>query len=211
MNCLLSFLGDPVPPTDPSLVLLASNVFFNITQLPQATLAIIEGPARGVGNEFIFSCDMRFASKESVFGNFEVSLGLLPGTGGALYMPLLIGRGRAFEYLLSGQDIDAKTAERVEWVNRAFDSPSELDNYVNNLAERIALFPLDGLANIKSSVNSITRPTPEQLALEASVYNRLSASPQAQQLVEKFLVLTKNETDVQVELDIGNEVVNLYQ
>lgn len=117
MDCSLSFLGDPVSPTDPSLVLLASNVFFNITQLPQATLAIVEGPARGVGNELIFSCDMRFASNAAIFGNFEVTLDLLPGTGGALYMLLLIGRSRAFEYLLSGQDIDAKTAERAGWAN----------------------------------------------------------------------------------------------
>ncbi|KAI5460732.1 enoyl-CoA hydratase/isomerase family protein [Mariannaea sp. PMI_226] len=188
-----------------------NNVFFNVTELPQATIAVVEGPARGLANEFIFSCDMRFASKKAVFGNFEVSLGGHPGTGGALYMAKLIGRARAFEYLLSGKDIDSHTAEKYGWINQAFESSKELAKYVKDLSSRISLFPIEAIASNKASVNSITRPTKEELAFEAHEYEKLISIPSNQQLIGKFFKLTKNETDVKVELNLGEEVPKLYQ
>ncbi|KJZ74901.1 hypothetical protein HIM_05632 [Hirsutella minnesotensis 3608] len=188
----------------------ATNVLFNITGLPQATIAVIDGPARGIGSEFVFACDMRFASKNAIFGNFEVALGNIPGAGGASYMPQLIGRGRAFEYLLSGKDIDAFTAETYGWVNKAFSSSSDLYKYANELAARIALFPAAALVSIKASVNSITRPTRDQVESDAREYVRLSQTPERHQFLKKFLALTNNGTDVAVELDLGEEVVKLY-
>jgi enoyl-CoA hydratase/carnithine racemase len=198
---------DPFPRTDS---LFIANVLFNLTQLPQATIAVVEGPARGLGNEFLFSCDMRFASQNALFGNFEASVGLSPGAGGTFYMPLLIGRGRAYEYLFSGKDIDSSTAEQFGWINKAFDTSAELRSYVDDLASRIALFPLDGLASIKSSVNLISRPTQEDLIFVSSEFDRLAALPNTQELLGKLLVLTKNETDVTVELNISEEVFRLY-
>ncbi|KAJ5781971.1 uncharacterized protein N7518_010454 [Penicillium psychrosexuale] len=203
--------GDPIPFSDSNLALFASNVFFNITELPQATIAVIEGPARGLANEFIFSCDMRFASRKAVFGNFAMSLSSHPGTGGALYMPQLIGRGRAFEYLLSGKDIDYYRAEKYGWINGAFKSSSELGNFVRELSSRISLFPSEAIASIKTSVNSITRPTREELAFDAHEYERLSGFPEMQRLAMEFTKLTQNETDITVELNLGEEVLKLYQ
>ncbi len=85
------------------------------------------------------SLDMRFASPNAVFGNLEVAVGLHPGSGGVVYMSELIGRARAFEFLLSGNDIDAKTAEQVGLVNKAFPSLEELDAFVSQLSSRISL------------------------------------------------------------------------
>lgn len=126
-------------------------------------------------------------------------------------MPQLIGRGRAFEYLLSGNDIDAGSAEKYGWINRMFNSSSTLDAYVNDLAARIALFPREGLIAAKACVNLITRPTKEDLAFDSNNYSSLVSLPDAQQLFGKFLILTKNETDVEVELNLGAEVVKMYQ
>ncbi|WP_369334853.1 enoyl-CoA hydratase/isomerase family protein, partial [Vibrio cholerae] len=66
---------------------------------------------------------MRFAVKSHArFGQPEIGLGLVPGGGGSQYLPRLIGRGRAMEYLLTGKDILAEEAERYGWINKAFDS-----------------------------------------------------------------------------------------
>ncbi|KAJ7884764.1 hypothetical protein B0H14DRAFT_2339029 [Mycena olivaceomarginata] len=74
------------------------------------------------------SCDMRFASTSPsvLISQLETSLGVNPGAGGGMYLARLIGRGLAFEYVLSSADVDARTAARVGWVNAAFDTSREL-------------------------------------------------------------------------------------
>ena len=66
-----------------------------------------------------------------------------------MYLSRLIGRGLTFEYVLSSSDIDAATAARIGWVNRAFDTSRELHAYVAALAARIALFPTAGIVGTK--------------------------------------------------------------
>ncbi|KAH8806135.1 ClpP/crotonase-like domain-containing protein, partial [Xylogone sp. PMI_703] len=208
---VISRPGDPLPITSPEIAPFNARLLFNITNLPQATIGVIEGPARGMGNEFAMSLDMRFASPGAVFSNFEVTVGLHPGAGGVVYMSDLIGRGRAFEFLLSGNDIDADTAESFGLVNKVFSSPAELDTFVSQLSTRIALFPLDALSSIKTSVNAVTRAPLEQLLFESAEWNRLLSMKLQQDIVAKFLVLTKNETDVEVELNLSEDVVQIYR
>ena len=75
----------------------------------------IRGRTRGIGNEFVLACDMRFASPQgALFGNPEVGVGLVPGGGALEWLPRLVGRSRALEIVLSGDDFDADVAERFE-------------------------------------------------------------------------------------------------
>ncbi|KAL7941354.1 ClpP/crotonase [Trichoderma barbatum] len=194
----------------PLVQLPGSNLLLNISRLPQASIAIVDGPARGISNEFIMACDMRFASAKAVLGNFEVSLGLTLGAGGVSFMPLLLGRGRTMEYLLSGKDINAQDAEKYGLVNKAFASSHELHKYVNQLANRIALFPAGALASIKAAVNLVTGPTADQVRFDSSEFIRLTATAEAQGLLQRFLALTKNQTSVDVELRLGDKLPQLY-
>jgi enoyl-CoA hydratase/carnithine racemase len=95
------------------------------------------------------ACDMRFASKNACFSNFEITIGEHPGAGSVVWMPLHIGRGRAMEFMLTGSDLDPKTAEKYGYINKAFDTPREMHDYVEKLAKRIALFPLDAISSVK--------------------------------------------------------------
>ncbi|KAJ6534987.1 ClpP/crotonase-like domain-containing protein [Mycena capillaripes] len=87
----------PLPQFDPGFpdMVFPEALIWNITQLPQATIAHIEGRARGIGSEFLLACDMRFAttSTSELLAQLETSLGLNPGAGGAMYLAPLIGRG----------------------------------------------------------------------------------------------------------------------
>ena len=72
-----------------------------ISQLPQATIAKIEGFARGGGHEFALACDMRIAKDGPYrFGLPEISVGILPGAGGTQRLTEIVGRGRALEMML---------------------------------------------------------------------------------------------------------------
>ncbi|KAJ7158166.1 ClpP/crotonase-like domain-containing protein [Mycena filopes] len=189
-------------------------LLWNITQLPQATIAVIEGRARAIGNEFLMSCDMRFAttSPSVLLSQLETSFGINPGAGGGMYLAHEIGRGRTFEYVLASKDIDALTAEKYGWINRAFATSAELADYVQALAARIALFPAAGIAGTKAGINAASRPPMDVIIQYAqNVVGVLAQTPAAQNFIQKFLTATNNQSNGELELNYGEEVVSLYK
>lgn len=129
-------------------------LFERFRKLPQATIAVISGRARGGGTEFALSLDMRFADKDkAIFAQPEVGLGAMPGFGGTQYLTLLIGRGRALELVLGGDDIGAEVAAAYGIVNRALPA-AELAVFVDGLAARIASFPPSAIRAAKAAVDA---------------------------------------------------------
>jgi enoyl-CoA hydratase/carnithine racemase len=113
-------------------------------RLPQTTIAKVAGLARGGGAELVSSLDLRFAALETAaLGQFEALIGIVPGAGATAHLPRLVGRARALEIVLTGGLVDAATAERWGWVNRAVPA-AELDEYVEWVARAIASLP-DGV------------------------------------------------------------------
>ena len=127
------------------------------------SIAKICGRTRGIGNEFVLACDMRFASRQNaLFGNPEVGTGLIPGGGALEWLPRLVGRSRALEIVLSADDFDADIAERYGWVNRALDDDG-LDLFVDTLVRRLASFDREVLAAAKAQINRFGTPTATEL------------------------------------------------
>ncbi|MTI18107.1 enoyl-CoA hydratase/isomerase family protein [Rhodobacteraceae bacterium RKSG542] len=154
-------------------------VLERISKLPQATIAKIEGYARGGGHEFALACDMRFAARgKAKFMQMEVGMGILPCGGGASRMARQIGLGRALEIILGAQDFDADQAEAYGTINRAMD-PDKIGPFVEALANRIALWPSESINACKQTVYaSIDLPIKEALKEEAYwLYQATSQTP----------------------------------
>ncbi|NEO32691.1 MAG: enoyl-CoA hydratase/isomerase family protein [Symploca sp. SIO3C6] len=150
-----------------------------ISKLPQATIAKIEGFARGGGHEFALACDMRFAARgKAKFMQMEVGMGILPCGGGASRMARQAGLGRALEIILSARDFDADEAEDYGTINKALDA-DKIGAYVDELAKRIAHFPADSINACKQAVYaSIDKPIEEALKEEAYwLYQAMSRTP----------------------------------
>jgi enoyl-CoA hydratase/carnithine racemase len=136
--------------------------------MPKPTIAKINGRVGGGGAELAASMDMRFGVLDkTIINQMEVPLGILPGGSGTERLPWLIGRGRAMEVVLGGIDLDARTAERWGWLNRAFESFEELDSYVDILARRIASFPATAVRLAKESILAALPNPTETLIDEA--------------------------------------------
>lgn len=144
------------------------SVCERISKLPQATIAKLEGFARGGGHEFALACDMRFAARGKFkFMQMEVGMGILPCGGGASRMARQVGLGRALEIILSARDFDADEAEAYGTINKALE-PDEIGPYVEKLANRIAKFPAASINACKQAVyESIDKPIDEALKAEA--------------------------------------------
>jgi enoyl-CoA hydratase/carnithine racemase len=85
-----------------------------LAHLPVISIASIRGRARGIGAEFVEGLDIRFGSREKmILAQIEVGSALIPGSGGSVYLPLLVGRSRALEIIAGSEDYDADTAERI--------------------------------------------------------------------------------------------------
>ncbi len=160
-------------------LLYLQEVLQRLSTLPQATIAKIEGFARGGGHEFAQACDMRFAARgKSKFMQMEVGMGILPCGGGASRMARQAGLGRALEIILSGRDFDADEAEAYGTINKALDA-DEITVYVNKLAKRIACFPSESITACKRAVQaSIDLPIRDALYEEAyQLYQATSQTP----------------------------------
>ena len=169
---------------DEAKLLDVQVVLERISKLPQATIAKIEGFARGGGHEFALACDMRFAARgKARFMQMEVGMGILPCGGGASRMARQVGLGRALEIVLGARDFDADQAEAYGTVNRALDA-DEIGPFVEELANRIALWPAASINATKQAVyESIDRPI--QDALRAEAYWLYQATSQTSAL-ERF-------------------------
>ncbi|ETT82040.1 enoyl-CoA hydratase-related protein [Viridibacillus sp. FSL R5-0477] len=86
------------------------EVFSAIENLPQPTIAMINGYAFGGGTELALACDFRFAADDISLGLTETSLGIIPGAGGTQRLPRLIGEAKALELILTAKRLQAKEA-----------------------------------------------------------------------------------------------------
>ncbi len=170
---------------------------------------MIRGRATGVGSELSLACDMRFASREkAVFSQFEIGAGFTPGGGPMARLPRMIGRGRAMEVLLTGDDINGDIAERYGYVNRSLPD-AQLNKFVDTLARRIASFDKQTLGDIKQRVNISTLPSDQELGDEWNSFITSVQRPAAQRDIKKLMELgLQKNPDVETNLARYTGMVN---
>ncbi len=172
---------------------LQANLYHQMCELystmEKVTIAQIEGRIGGGGSEFVLGFDMRFGVRgKTVLNQMEVPVGILPGGSGTQRLPRLIGRARALEIILSGNDIDADTAERWGYLNRALPA-DEIADFVHELAHRIASFPPEAVKLAKRSILGADLPAEEGLIEESFLFQSLLRTDDAQKAMRRFLEL----------------------
>ncbi|WP_397452985.1 enoyl-CoA hydratase/isomerase family protein [Pseudomonas sp. NA-150] len=200
-----SQLTQPGPPLPEGQASLMSQLFTRFSRLPQVTIGELRGRARGAGSEFLLALDMRFASRENaVLGQPEIAVGLLPGAGGTVRLSQLLGRGRALEVCLGGDDFDADTAAQYGWINRAVPD-AQLEELCMTLARRIASFPASGIAHVKAVVDQVSPAHPAALINESQ---RFGADMNSAQTLERVQWMMDNggQVDSLMERELGTQV-----
>lgn len=112
---------------------------FNLVEdLPMVTIASIHGACAGGGCEFVMACDYRIASDDSStrIGLPETKLGIIPGFGGCVRMPRIIGLQAAFDVILAGKLLNAKKAEKTGLVDKVV-HPSILEEQTKSWAKEL--------------------------------------------------------------------------
>ncbi len=103
-------------------------------------IAAVNGPAIGAGCDLAMMCDLRIASEKAIFAESFVKVGLIPGDGGAWFLPRVIGAAKANEMAFTGEPVDA--AKALDWgIVSQVVAPDDLLNAATALARRIAVNP----------------------------------------------------------------------
>ena len=128
-----------------------NGVLDDLEQLPQPTIAAINGPAVAGGLELALACTLRVASSAATLGLPEITLGLVAAVGTTYRLPRLIGFGRTLEMALLGDTVDATTAHAWGLVNRVA-APSEVQSTAMELASRLASGPPVATSLVKDAL-----------------------------------------------------------
>jgi enoyl-CoA hydratase/carnithine racemase len=181
------------------------DVLVRLSHLPAVTISAVRGIARGAGSEFALATDLRFASLEkAILGQMEVAFGALPGGGAAGRLPALVGRGRAFEILLGGEDYSAALAEKYGYVNRAIPD-AEFEAFVTAYANRVSKWDRRVIADIKRYINKYTRLPDSEYPLHSDAFWAAAARPEFQSFTSR-LFEHGLQTRGNIEYNLGHEV-----
>jgi enoyl-CoA hydratase/carnithine racemase len=166
--------------------LLAQQVFTGFAELPQPTVAAINGHALGGGLELALACDFRFAARAegTLIGLPEVRLGLLPGAGGTQRLTRLVGPARATELIMKGLQLSPQEAADDGIVHFLVE-PDELESKARDYAVRLARQAPIALRCIKRAIRAAG--SPDGFAVEAEAFREVLASDDAQTGVRAFL------------------------
>ena len=163
------------------------DVFTRLENLPQITIAAINGYALGGGCELSLACDMRICATDSQLGQPEILLGVIPGAGGTQRLPRLVGVGRAKELIYTGRFVPAEEALAIGLVNEVVEADQVYPRAVE-IAERFAAGPLVALMAAKQVIQSgVDVDKATGVMLERQAFAALFASEDQKIGMESFI------------------------
>jgi enoyl-CoA hydratase len=159
----------------------------HIRRIRKPLIAAVAGYALGGGCEVAMMCDIVIAADNARFGQPEVNLGIMPGSGGTQRLPRAVGKAKAMDMCLTGRTMDAQEAERAGLVSRLV-PPERLMEETLKVAEKIAAGSLPVVMMIKESVNrSFETGLSEGVLLERRLFHSQFALEDQKEGMAAFL------------------------
>lgn len=186
-------LSQQTPTGGRAHAMAGQHVFDLIENMGKPVIAAINGYALGGGCELAMACTIRIAADTAKLGQPEINLGIIPGYGGTQRLSRLIGRGRALELLLTGDQITAAEAHRLGLVNRVV-TGANLMGEARKLAQALAAKAPIAVRYIIDAVNrGLQMPLPDAQVFEATLFGLVSTTEDMREGTKAFLDKRKAE------------------
>jgi enoyl-CoA hydratase len=163
------------------------RLFSRIEQLGKPVIAAINGFALGGGCELALACTFRFAADTARIGLPEITLGIIPGYGGSVRLPRLIGKARAMEMILTGKPVAADEAFRVGLVNRVVPAASLVAEAKAFAADLAARAPIALRYAMQAIERGLEMPVDEALEFEATLFGLVASTSDMREGTSAFL------------------------
>jgi 2-(1,2-epoxy-1,2-dihydrophenyl)acetyl-CoA isomerase len=158
-----------------------------LEDLDKPVIAAVNGVATGAGMDMALMCDIRYAAQSARFAETYIKVGLVPGAGGAHFLPRLVGVSKALELFLTGDFLDADEALGLGLVNKVFPDDGLIEE-VEKIARRMVRAPALTLRMTKRAIyQGMRNDLRTNLDLISSHYAVITASQEHKDLVNKFI------------------------
>ena len=162
------------------------ETLMELERIPKIVIAAINGHCVGGGLEIAMACDLRFMRAGGQIGLPEVTLGVLPGTGGTQRMPRLVGKARALDLMITGRTISPEEAKGIGLINDVCEGDAV--EFAKEYAANLNAGATQAIGLIKVAVQEGTEMALNSgLALERELQNRLFATQDAQEGLLAFI------------------------
>lgn len=163
------------------------SIFNRVEDFKKPVIAAINGICLGGGMEMALACHFRYASDMIKMGLPEITLGIIPGAGGTQRLPRLVGRSKAAELILTGDQITGKEAFTIGMVNK-ITPPETLLKHVKSFAKKLASMGSAAMAAaLPLTMNAADIPLKEGLELEAKAFSKLVGTDDMKEGLKAFL------------------------
>ncbi len=158
-----------------------------IREMPKPVIAAVHGFCLGGGFELAQTCDVIFATEDSVFGQPEVNVGLIPGGGGTQRLPRFIGEKKAKELIFTGDRLSAKELAALGLINKVVPADQLMEavnEFINKVKEKSPLM----IAAAKEAINeSLELSLSEGLKYEAKLFTQLFSTEDQKEGAKAFI------------------------
>jgi enoyl-CoA hydratase/carnithine racemase len=180
-------LAVQTPTTGREHAIAGQHVLDLIEHMGKPVIAAINGYALGGGCELAMACTIRMASETAKLGQPEINLGIIPGYAGTQRLARIVGRGRALELLLTGDQISAQEAHRLGLVNRVIPA-ADLLREAKTLAATLAAKAPIAIRYILEAVHKgLEMPFPQAQIFEATLFGLVASSDDMREGTRAFL------------------------
>jgi len=169
-----------------------TKVFDLIENGPKPVIAAVNGFALGGGLELAMACHIRVASDNAKMGLPEVTLGLIPGYGGTQRLTRLVGKGKAFEMIMTADMISATDALQFGLVNHVV-SQDELLAKAEEILSKILLRAPLAIASAIKAINAADHAGIDGFATEIDEFGNCFGTEDLKEGVNAFLEKRKPE------------------
>ena len=158
----------------------------NVKSLPQLSIAVVDGFARGGGNEFTMACDITYGTENAAFAQPEIGVNIPTGGQGGVQFARRLGRKKAMQVLLTGEDISAPDAEALKIITK-YVPKAELDEYLEGILNTMRARDLRDVAMYKDIVDASIRDEAAGASIELRYFLERATEEKTQTIIKAFL------------------------
>ena len=163
-----------------------SHLIRNIKEMKQLSIALVDGVARGGGNEFVMACDLAYGTENAAFAQPELFVNIPTGGQGAVQFARRMGRSKALQALLTGVDYSAQQAEALNIIT-GFVPKAEMEDFMAGLLAVIAGWELRDITMYKEIVATSIIDEAAGAELELRHFLERAKEHKTQQIISAFL------------------------
>ena len=163
-----------------------SKMIKNLKNLKQLSIAIVDGVARGGGDEFVMACDLSYGTEDAVFAQPEIGVNIPTGGQGGVQYGRRMGRSKALQALLTGMDHSAQDAEKLNIITK-FIPKADLDTFINKLLSVLNGLELRDIVMYKDIIGTSILNEDAGVELEMKYFLDRAREEKSQTIFNAFL------------------------